>query len=147
MELQSFHFVISGVDLMFNRVLLSTLLRIHCISQSCLSICHLVEVSTVKHLPINAPPPRTRPHARSFLTFLAISQPKMARFSFRKKLLEGKHVLFKAIKLANAHGRLLGVLRYISLEDKIYDHIDLPKSLFRSHNFTRVLVIKSPDRY
>ena len=40
-----------------------------------------------------------------FLTFLPISQRKMTRFSFRKKLLEGKHVLFKAIKLAN----LLGV--------------------------------------
>ena len=44
---------------------------------------------------------------------LAISQPKIVRFSFRKKLLEGENVLFMGIKLANAHGRLLGVLRYL----------------------------------
>ncbi len=36
----------------------------------------------------------------------------MVRFSFRKKLLEGENVLFKPTMLANAHGRLLGVLRY-----------------------------------
>ncbi len=46
-------------------------------------------------LPINAPPPQTRPHARSILTFLAISLPKMVRFSFRKKLLEGKNATWR----------------------------------------------------
>ncbi len=54
---------------------------------------------------MNAPPTQHTAHGRSFLTFLAISRPKM--------VLEGKNVLFKAMKLANAHGRLLGVLRYI----------------------------------
>ncbi len=49
----------------------------------------------------------------AFLTFLAISQPKMVRFLFCKKLLEGKNVLFKVIKLANTHGCLLGVVRYV----------------------------------
>ena len=59
-------------------------------------------------LPINAPPPPPIALNGSFLTFLALSQAKMVRFSFRKKLLKGKNVLFEAIKLANAHGRLLG---------------------------------------
>ncbi len=67
-------------------------------------------------LPINAPPPTTQSPKWVFLfllTFLAVSQAKMVRFSFRKKLLKGKNALFEAIKLANAHGRLLGVLRYL----------------------------------
>ena len=38
----------------------------------------------------------------------------MARFSFRKKLMKGENALLKAIEFANAHGRLLGVLRYLS---------------------------------
>ncbi len=33
-------------------------------------------------------------------------------FSFRKKLLKGGNALFEAVDLANAHGRLLVVLRY-----------------------------------
>ncbi len=66
-------------------------------------------------LPINAPPPLPKANVESFFTFLAISQPKMVRFSFRKKLLRGGNVPFKAVKLANAHGRLLGVLRYLFL--------------------------------
>ena len=37
----------------------------------------------------------------------------MVRFSLRKKLLEGGDALFEASKLANAHGRLLEVLRYL----------------------------------
>ena len=61
--------------------------------------------------PINAPPLPPRPHVKSIFAFLAISQPKMVRFSFCKKLLKGENALFKAIKFANAHGRLLGVLR------------------------------------
>ena len=36
----------------------------------------------------------------------------MVRFSFRKKLLKDEPALFEAIMLANAHGRLLGVLQY-----------------------------------
>ncbi len=40
----------------------------------------------------------------------------MIRFAFRKKLLKDGNVPFKAVELANAHGRLLGVLRYL---DKI----------------------------
>ena len=43
-----------------------------------------------------------------------MSLPKMVRFSFCKKLLKGRNALFKSTKLANAHGRYLGVLWYIS---------------------------------
>ncbi len=46
-----------------------------------------------------------------FNVFVSISA-KNGRFSFRKKLLKGKNALFEVIKLANAHGSLLGVLRY-----------------------------------
>ncbi len=42
----------------------------------------------------------------------------MVRFSFCKKLLKGEKALFEAINFANAHGRLLGVLRYIEIELK-----------------------------
>ncbi len=61
--------------------------------------------------PINAPPYTPDPILVRFLTFLAISRLKMVRFSFRKKLLEGENALFKPAMPANAHGRLLGVLR------------------------------------
>ncbi len=53
------------------------------------------------------PPPLQKPNVESFFTFLAISQPKMVLFSFRKNLLKGGNVPFKAAKLAKAHGRLL----------------------------------------
>ncbi len=62
--------------------------------------------------PINAPPYTLDPMFGCFLTFLAISLLKIVRFSFRKKLLEEENVLFKPTMPANAHGRLLGVLRY-----------------------------------
>ena len=45
--------------------------------------------------PINSPPYSLQPILECFFTFLAISRLKMVRFSFRKKLLEGKNVLFK----------------------------------------------------
>ncbi len=60
-------------------------------------------------LPINAPPHLPDPKLDIFNGFYALSQPKMVRFSSRKKLVEGKNVLFEATKLANGHGRLLGV--------------------------------------
>ena len=62
--------------------------------------------------PINAPPYTLDHMLGCFFTILAISRFKMVRFSFRKKLLEGENVLFKPTLSANAHGRLLGVLRY-----------------------------------
>ena len=47
-----------------------------------------------------------------FFTFLPTSRLKIVQFAFRKKLLEGGNVLLKTTVAANAHGRLLGVLRY-----------------------------------
>ncbi len=64
--------------------------------------------------PINAPPCTLDLMLGCFSVFLAISRLKMVRFSFRKKLLEGENALFKSTMSANAHGRLLGVLRYFS---------------------------------
>ena len=61
--------------------------------------------------PINAPPYTLDPMLE--FTLLAISQLKMVRFLIRKKLLKGENVLSKATMPANAHGRLLGVLRYV----------------------------------
>ena len=40
----------------------------------------------------------------------------MVRFPFHKQLLVGENVLSKPTIPANAHGRLLGVLRYIAIE-------------------------------
>ena len=63
--------------------------------------------------------------------FLVISQPKMVRFSFRKKLRRGGNALFQTMKLANAHGRLLGVLRYKGpVPPKIVFCISLKKVVF-----------------
>ena len=60
---------------------------------------------------IKCPSPTPHGNAGSFFTFLAVSWPKMVRFSFRKKLLAAGNVLLMPIQLANDHGRLFGVLR------------------------------------
>ena len=48
-------------------------------------------------LPINAPPHNQDPHLSLLFMFSAISQPKMIRFSFCKKLLKGGNALFQAM--------------------------------------------------
>ncbi len=52
----------------------------------------------------------------------------MVRFSFRKKLLKGENVLSQATLPANAHGRLLGVLRYPEPHIDLYSIVK-PKTL------------------
>ena len=49
----------------------------------------------------------------------------MVRFSFCKKLLKAGKALFKATLLANAHGRLLGVLRYLNRISELSDGTDM----------------------
>ncbi len=48
---------------------------------------------TIVNSPIKAPPPLLTPGLLGSWTLLAISQPKIVRFSFCKKLLEGENVL------------------------------------------------------
>ncbi len=49
---------------------------------------------------------------RQNFTFLAISQPKMVRFSFCKELLEAENALYSAISLSTRSKPLLEHLRY-----------------------------------
>ena len=66
--------------------------------------------------PIEAPPLLT-PDLLGFWTFLAISQPKIVRFSFCKKPLKGENVLFLMIAPPKVFPKrpapTLGNLRYM----------------------------------
>ncbi len=63
--------------------------------------------------PIKAPLCFLRGTLTQNFTFLAISEPKMVRFSFCKKSLEAENALYSAISLLTRPAPLLENLRYM----------------------------------